>query len=105
MPISQPACDGQYVTILASTKDTTASAMEYALKNQFPGAHYLRSDQSCPSLNVGASDGSPLYRIFVGPFADPAAACAARAQSTQGAFVKRISNESPLHAVTCPDTV
>ncbi len=105
VPMSQPACDGQYVTILASIKQTTASAMQYALEHDYPGASYLRSDQACPSLNVGSSDGSPLYRIFVGPFPDPVSACAARAQSTQGAFVKRLSDESPLHAVPCPETV
>ena len=105
IPMSRPPCDGQYVTILGSIKQTTASAMEYALRNDFPGANYLRSDQTCPSLNVGSSDGSPLYRIFVGPYPDPTTVCAARAQSTQGAFVKRLSDESPLHAVPCPETV
>lgn len=104
IPMAQPACDGQYVTILASIKQTTASAMEHALRTEFPGASYLRTDQTCPSLNVGASDGSPLYRIFVGPFPDAPTACAARAQSSQGAFVKRLSDESPQHTVTCPET-
>ena len=103
--MSQPSCDDKYVTILASTRDTTASAMQYALQHDFPGAHYLRTDRSCPSLNIGASDGTPLYRIFAGPFADTAQACAARAQSSQGAFVKRLSNEPATHVVACPDTV
>jgi serine/threonine-protein kinase len=101
--MSQPACDGQYVTFLASVKDTTGPAMQEALTKNFPGASYLRTDQSCPSINMGASDGTPLYRIFVGPFPDVAGACAARAQSTQGSFVKRLTTtDSPTHVVTCP---
>ena len=46
---------------------------------------------------------TPLYRIYSGPYADVNQACAARAQSTAGAFVKRLSNDDPPgHVVTCP---
>lgn len=101
VPMSQPACDGRYVTFLASVKDTTASAMQQALES-FPGSHYLRTDQTCASLNAPSSDGSPLYRIFVGPYADVAEACTARSQGSQGSFVKRLSDtDPPAHVVAC----
>jgi serine/threonine-protein kinase len=101
-PMAQLPCDGTYVTFLASVKNTTASAMQEALAS-FPGSQYLRTDQTCPSLNAPASDGAPLYRIFAGPYGDVNEACAARAMSSQGAFVKRVSNgDPPAHVVTCP---
>jgi hypothetical protein len=102
VPMSQPPCDGRYVTFLAAAKNTTAAAMQDALES-FPGSHYLRTDQTCPSLNAPASDGSPLYRIYVGPYADVNEACAARSMGTQGSFVKRLSTtDPPAHVVTCP---
>lgn len=101
VPMSQPACDGKYVTFLAAARDTSGPAMEQALES-FPGSHYLRTDQTCPSLNSPASDGAPLYRIYVGPFAEVADACAARSQGTQGSFVKRLSDtDPPTHVVAC----
>jgi hypothetical protein len=101
VPMTQPPCDGQYVTVLASAKNTTAAAMQRDLES-FPGSHYLRTDQTCPSLNSPASDGAPLYRIYAGPYADAAQACAARSMSTHGSFVKRLSTtDPPSHVVTC----
>ena len=32
--------------------------------NQYPGASYLRTDQSCPSLKQVSDDGTPIYAVY-----------------------------------------
>ena len=69
----------------------------------YPGSSYLRTDQTCPSLNQSI-DGAPIYVVYFGPFAFASDACAARADGTEGAYARRLSNDvGPNHGVSCPD--
>ena len=100
--MQQPACDGSFITVLASpigdqaTADGVAAVLE-----QYPGSNYLRTDQTCPSLNP-SSGGQPIYVIFLGPFAFDSDACAARADGPDGAYARQLSDEvGPDHSVNC----
>ena len=35
------------------------------LLDAHPGAFYLRTDQTCPSLRAATEDGNPIYAVFV----------------------------------------
>ncbi|WP_210686796.1 serine/threonine-protein kinase [Mycolicibacterium sp. GESEQ-9] len=65
-PISRPACNGQYIIILGSV--TTPGLYEAGVQrllDAHPGAFYLRTDQTCPSLRAATEDGNPIYAVFV----------------------------------------
>lgn len=65
-PISRPACNGQYIVILGSV--TTPGLYEAGVQrllDAHPGAFYLRTDQTCPSLRAATEDGNPIYAVFV----------------------------------------
>lgn len=101
-PMQQPPCDGGYITILASPIGGQATAGGIAaVLEQYPGSNYLRTDQTCSSLNPDV-DGEPIYVIFFGPFAFDTDACAARADGPDGAYARQLSNDvSPQHSVSC----
>ena len=101
-PISRPACDGSYITVIASAvgAQATASSLDSVL-DRYAGSSYLRTDQTCPSLTP-AVDGEPIYVIYLGPYGVDADACRARSQGPSGAYVRRLSNDlDPSHSVTC----
>lgn len=102
IPMQQPPCDGAYITILASAVGDQATAGGInAVIDQYPSSNYLRTDQSCTSLNPD-SDGEPIYVVFFGPFAFDSDACAARADGPEGAYARQLSNDvGPDHAVDC----
>lgn len=65
-PISRPACNGQYIVILGSV--TTPGLYEAGVQRLLaahPGAFYLRTDQSCPSLRAATDDGDPIYAVYI----------------------------------------
>lgn len=98
----RPSCDGSFITVLASPigDQATAAGVEAVLE-QYPGSSYLRTDQTCPSLNP-SSDGRPIYVIFLGPFAFDSDACTARSEGPEGAYARQLSDEvGPDHSVTC----
>ena len=100
--MQQPACDGSFITVLASPIGDQATAGGVAaVLEQYPGSNYLRTDQTCPSLNP-SSNGQPIYVIFLGPFAFDSDACAARADGPDGAYARQLSDEvGPDHSVNC----
>jgi serine/threonine-protein kinase len=102
-PMVRPPCDGAYITILASAVGDQATAGGIgAVIDQYPGSNYLRTDQTCSSLNP-AVDGQPIYVVFLGPFAFDSDACQARAAGPDGAYARQLSNDiGPDHAVDCP---
>jgi hypothetical protein len=102
-PIQRPPCDGGYITVLASAigGEATSAGMASVL-DQYSGASYLRTDQTCPSLTQ-SSNGQPIYVVYLGPFAVDSDACQARSQGPTGAYVRRLSNDlTPQHSVSCP---
>ncbi len=64
-PISQPACNGQGIVILGSvTTPGLYPAGVQRLLDAHPGAFYLRTDQTCPSLRQATAEGNPIYAVF-----------------------------------------
>lgn len=102
-PMQRPACNGSYITILASAIGEQASAVGIeAVLDDYPGANYLRTDQTCPSLNASV-DGQPIYVVYFGPFGDDEDACDARADGPDGAYARLLSDDvGPDHSVPCP---
>jgi serine/threonine-protein kinase len=101
-PMQAPACDGSYITIIASAvgDDATAAGIRSVLES-YPTAEYLRTDQTCPSLNPSV-DGEPIYVVYFGPFPFASDACTARADGTPGAYAKQLSDDRPPdHVVDC----
>jgi len=64
-PMSKPVCNGQGIVVLGNvtTPGQYASGIQRLL-NLFPGASYLRTDQSCPSLRQRSDEGNPIYTVF-----------------------------------------
>jgi serine/threonine-protein kinase len=101
--MQRPPCDGSFITVLASAVGDQATAGGIAaVLDQYPGSNYLRTDQTCSSLNP-AVNGEPIYVVFLGPFVVDTDACAARADGPEGAYARQLSNDvSPQHSVDCP---
>jgi len=101
-PITQPPCDGGYITVLASAvgSQATAASME-AVLGQYSGSNYLRTDVTCSSLNPSVN-GQPIYVVYLGPYGKEREACAARSQGPDDSYVRRLSNDIPPgHIVSC----
>lgn len=65
VPISQPECDGSGIVVLRSavTPGNYGTEIQRYL-NEFPGASYLRTDHSCPSLRQSTASGDPIYAVY-----------------------------------------
>ncbi len=102
-PMQRPVCSGGYITVLGSNVASRTSAAGIAqLLEQYPGSEYLRTDQSCRSLDRSA-EGEPIYVVFLGPFPESSDACIAREQGPGGSYARQLSDEvGPDHAVNCP---
>lgn len=101
-PMQRPVCTGAYITVLGSNvaSRTNAAGIQQLLE-QYPGSEYLRTDQSCRSLDRSA-EGEPIYVVFLGPFPERSDACIARAQGPDGAYARQLSDEvGPDHGVAC----
>jgi serine/threonine-protein kinase len=100
--MQRPGCDDSFITVIASAIGEQATAVGIAnVLDGYPGSSYLRTDQTCPSLTQSI-DGEPIYVVYFGPFAFASDACAARAEGTEGAYARRLSNDvGPDHGVSC----
>jgi serine/threonine-protein kinase len=64
-PMSSPVCNGQGILVLGNV--TTPGQYETGIQRLLdlhPGASYLRTDQSCPSLRQASDEGNPIYAVF-----------------------------------------
>ena len=64
-PMSKPSCNGQGIVILGSV--TTPGQYEAGVQRLLavhPGALYLRTDQTCPSLRAATEAGNPIYAVY-----------------------------------------
>jgi serine/threonine-protein kinase len=100
--MQRPGCDDSFITVIASAIGDQATPGGIAnVLDAYPGSSYLRTDQTCPSLNQSV-DGAPIYVVYFGPFAFASDACAARADGTEGAYARRLSDDvGPNHGVSC----
>jgi serine/threonine-protein kinase len=80
-PISYPSCNGQGVVILGSAViPRLYVTVIQGLLNKHPGARYLRTDRSCPSLRQVTAEGNPIYAAYrLGGFTRAAVCAAVRA--------------------------
>ncbi len=100
-PMRKPACDGSFITVLASAVgvETAKVGVPQAL-DEF-GGNYLRTDQACSSLRQSV-DGNPIYVVYHGPFVTSDEACAARAVGHGDAYVRQLSSTAGSdHIVNC----
>lgn len=64
-PISRPLCNGQGIVVLGNV--TTPGRQREGIQrllNIYPGASYLRTDRSCPSLRQADDEGDPIYTVY-----------------------------------------
>lgn len=99
-PISYPSCNGQGVVILGSvvTPGLYAAGVQRLL-DAHPGAFYLRTDASCPSLRQATDEGNPIYAVFTPAGKTQAQVCSAVRAAGGNAYGKW------LDATTDPDYV
>ena len=102
-PMSRPACDGTGIVVLGSvtTPGQYAEGVQRLL-NANPGASYLRTDQSCPSLRRATADGNPIYAVYRVAGRSQAAVCEAVATAGGGAYGRWLSTNLPAdHKISC----
>jgi serine/threonine protein kinase, bacterial len=95
-PMSTPACDGQGIVVLGNitTPGQYPSGIQQLL-NQFPGASYLRTDQSCPSLRHASDEGNPIYTVYRLAGTTQAQICAAVRSAGGDAYGKWLDTKTP----------
>ncbi|WP_293001545.1 serine/threonine-protein kinase [Mycobacterium sp.] len=101
--ISHPACNGQGIVVLGSvtTPGLYAEGVQRLL-DEHPGASYLRTDQSCPSLRAATAEGNPIYAIFQPAGRTQAQVCAAVNAAGNGAYGKWLSlTVDPEYIIHC----
>ncbi|MGB3885203.1 protein kinase domain-containing protein [Gordonia sp. (in: high G+C Gram-positive bacteria)] len=99
-PISTPPCDGSTATFVynATTPGNYATEIASALA-QYPGASYLRTDQSCSSLRQELN-GNPIYAVYyLGSSASDT--CAIKARVGGDAYARRLDNSTPVGVEIC----
>ena len=104
VPISRPSCDGTGIVVLdsATTPGRYQQDVARALFNN-PGASYLRTDLSCPSLRQLSDDGNPIYAVYRTAGTTIASLCAAAAAAGPGTYGRWLDTTSdPDTPVECP---
>jgi serine/threonine-protein kinase len=62
--MSHPACDGTGIVVVGSAVTPGSyDADVQRFLNSSPGAEYLRTDESCPSLRQSLN-GNPIYTVY-----------------------------------------
>lgn len=102
-PISFPSCDGQGVVILGSvTTPGLYAAGVQRLLDAHPGAFYLRTDTSCPSLRQATDAGNPIYAVFKPAGTTRAQVCNAVRAAGGNAYGKWLNaTTDPGYVITC----
>lgn len=88
-PISRPACDGMGIVVLRNAVTPGKYDMEIQRGlDSFPGASYLRTDHSCPSLRQVSDEGNPIYAVYRPGGRTPGELCAAVRRAGGDAYGK-----------------
>ena len=104
VPLSRPPCDGTGIVILDSayTPGQYDQDVARALSNN-PGASYLRTDLSCPSLRQQSDDGNPIYAVYRTAGTNKEQLCAAVTAAGPGTYGRWLDTTSdPDTPVECP---
>lgn len=102
-PMSRPACNGQGIVILGSvTTPGLYQAGVQRLLDAHPGAFYLRTDQTCPSLRAATEGGDPIYAVFVPGGTTHAQVCAGVQAAGGDAYGKILDyTTDPSYRIPC----
>jgi hypothetical protein len=94
--MTAPACDGSWVVFLGAATDPARYVADVrVLLDGTPSAQYTLTQGGCSSMRQKMPDGTLIYTVWTGPYADRAAACAARASLGSTAYVKRMDDTTP----------
>ena len=98
-----PNCNGQGIVVLGSvTTPGMYAAGVQRLLNAHPGAYYLRTDQSCPSLRQASDEGNPIYAVFELGGTTQGEVCAAVDAAGGGAYGKWLDTTTdPGYIIPC----
>jgi serine/threonine-protein kinase len=102
-PISQPACDGTGIVVLSNavTPGRYDAEIQRAL-DAFPGASYLRTDHSCPSLRQVSDRGTPIYAVYRPAGRTLSEVCTAVRRAGGGAYGKWLDTTTdPGYILPC----
>ena len=102
-PMSKPNCNGQGIVILGNiTTPGLYAAGVQGLLNAHPGAYYLRTDQSCPSLRQATEKGNPIYAVFEPAGTTQSEVCDAVRTAGGGAYGKWLDyTTDPGYIIPC----
>lgn len=65
VPMTVPSCDGMGIVVVANAVAPGSYVEEIAAHlDAHPGASYLRTDRSCPSLRQATEEGNPIYAVY-----------------------------------------
>lgn len=102
-PMTRPSCDGRGIVVLYSAVTPGAYAQEISSAlAQYPGASYLRTDMSCPSLRQRDENGNVIYAVYLPSGYTTAEICAdvrAAGPPAYGRWLDLTSDPSQL--ITC----
>lgn len=103
IPISRPACNGQGIVVLGNvTTPGQYSQGVQRLLNAHPGASYLRTDQSCPSLRQANEAGNLIYAVFKPAGQTRGEVCAAVRAAGGDAYGKWLDTSTdPAYIIPC----
>ncbi len=99
VPVTKPACDGMGIVVLFSA--TTPGLYETEVQqmlNDHPGSSYLRTDQTCSSLNQ-SYEGNPIYTVYQAAGYDLGGLC--QAASSLGGYARWLNNTSAPNTDPC----
>jgi serine/threonine-protein kinase len=101
--MATPLCNGQRIVILGNV--TTPGMYEDAIQQLLirnPGASYLRTDQSCPSLRQADDEGDPIYAVYRVAGTTDLQARSAVCAAGPGAYGKRLDDTTdPGFLISC----
>ncbi|WP_137723707.1 hypothetical protein [Prescottella subtropica] len=102
-PMTVPACDGTGIVVLANATDPASYRTEIQrYLTTYPGASYLRTDRSCPSLRQASDSGDPIYTVYREAGRTTSEVCAAVRAAGGDAYGKRLDGTSdPSTWITC----
>jgi hypothetical protein len=103
IPVSRPTCDGTGIVVLgnAVTPGRYQADVQRLLADN-PGASYLRTDQSCPSLRQATETGSPIYAVFRVAGRTPQEVCSAVRAAGGNAYGKWLDTAAdPSYVIPC----
>ena len=98
-PMTRPACDGMGIVVLfsATTPGLYEAEVQQAL-NDHPGSSYLRTDQTCSSLNQ-SYEGNPIYAVYQAAGYELEGLC--QAAGSLGGYARWLNNTADPNTDPC----